>query len=165
MKGILASFRNYASILFDGGEEVSAVNDSNAVKSLPSLFRQMIKRREVEGESLGFWVCWAGSPQSVREKRGALARCFEVIWGTPRSAWPALTRVRFTSKPLLSVSLARGERARKQDSKARTLVERHISFEILSMFHFPPHLIIKYLNTESTVKKQQCPKLVFPKGQ
>ena len=57
MKGILASFRNYASILFDGGEEVSAVNDSNAVESLPSLFRQMIKRREVEGESLGFWVC------------------------------------------------------------------------------------------------------------
>ena len=39
------------------GDEVSAVNDSNAVESLPSLFRQMIKRREVEGESLGFWVC------------------------------------------------------------------------------------------------------------
>ena len=49
MKVILASFRNYAAILFDGGKEVSAVNDSNAVKSLPSLFRQMIKRREVEG--------------------------------------------------------------------------------------------------------------------
>ena len=31
---------------------VSAVNDSNAVKSPPSLFRQMIKRREVEGGSL-----------------------------------------------------------------------------------------------------------------
>ena len=47
MKVILASSRNYAAILF-GGEEVSAVNDSNAVKSPPSLFRQMIKRREVE---------------------------------------------------------------------------------------------------------------------
>ena len=117
------------------------------------------------GESLGFWVCWAGSPQSVREKRGAPARCFEVIWGTPRSAWPALPQVRFTSKPLLSVSLARGERARKQDSKARTLVERHISFEILSMFHFPPHLIMKYPNTESKANKEQCPKPSFPKGQ
>ena len=30
------------------GDEVSAVNDSNAVKSPPPLFRQMIKRREVE---------------------------------------------------------------------------------------------------------------------
>ena len=147
------------------GDEVSAVNDNNAVKSQPSLFRQTIKRREVERESLGFWVCWAGSPQSVREKRGAPARCFEVIWGTPRSAWPALPQVRFTSKPLLSVSLARGERARKQDSKARTLVERHISFEILSMFQFPPHLIMKYPSTESKAEKQQCPKLLFPKGQ
>ena len=107
------------------------------------------------------------APPNLWGRRGGhqLARCFEVIWGTPRSAWPALTRVRFTSKPLLSVSLAPGERARKQDSKARTLVERHISFEILSMFHFPPHLIIKYPNTERQAEKQQCPKLLFPKGQ
>ena len=34
------------------GDEVSAVNDSNAVKSQPSLFRQMIKRREVGRGSL-----------------------------------------------------------------------------------------------------------------
>ena len=47
MKVILASFRNFDAILFVG-DEVSAVNDSNAVKSPPSLFRQMIKRREVE---------------------------------------------------------------------------------------------------------------------
>ena len=148
-------------------EEVSAVNDSNAVKSLPSLFRQMIKRREVEGGSLLDSGSAELAPPNLWGRRGGhqLARCFEVIWGTPRSAWPALTRVRFTSKPLLSVSLARGERARKQDSKARTLVERHISFEILSMFHFPPHLIIKYPNTESKAEKQQCPKLLFPKGQ
>ena len=52
MKVILASFRNFDAILFGGGRSVSAVNDSNAVKSLPSLFRQMIKRREVEGGSL-----------------------------------------------------------------------------------------------------------------
>ena len=49
MKVILASFRN---CIIWWGEEVNAVNDSNAVKSLPSLFRQMIKRREVEGGSL-----------------------------------------------------------------------------------------------------------------
>ena len=48
MKVILASFRNFDAILFGGEDEVSAVNDSNAVKSPPSLFRQMIKRREVE---------------------------------------------------------------------------------------------------------------------
>ena len=47
MKVILASFRN---CIIWWGEEVSAVNDSNAVKSPPSLFRQMIKRREVEVE-------------------------------------------------------------------------------------------------------------------
>ena len=36
--------------LWEGGGQ--SVNDSNAVKSLPSLFRQMIKRREVGRGSL-----------------------------------------------------------------------------------------------------------------
>ena len=54
MKVILASFRNYAAIfLWEGGGQ--SVNDSNAVKSLPSLFRQMIKRREVEGGGVS-WI-------------------------------------------------------------------------------------------------------------
>ena len=53
MKVILA-FLKILMQFYLVGDEVSAVNDSNAVMSPPSLFRQMIKRREVERESLGF---------------------------------------------------------------------------------------------------------------
>ena len=156
------------------GEEVSAVQWMTAMRLRAC--RPYLDKWS-RGERWGGGVSWilgllSWLPPICEGEEGGTSkvlwgdlRCFEVIWGTPRSAWPALTRVRFTSKPLLSVSLARGERARKQDSKARTLVERHISFEILSMFHFPPHLIIKYPNTESKAEKQQCPKLLFPKGQ
>ena len=52
MKVILAFLEIMLQFYFVGGDEVSAVNDSNAVESLPSLFRQMIKRREVERGSL-----------------------------------------------------------------------------------------------------------------
>ena len=54
MKAILASFLEIMMQFYfgGGGSQCSAVNDSNAVKSLPSLFRQMIKRREVGRGSL-----------------------------------------------------------------------------------------------------------------